>query len=70
MTPEEIKLINEAIHDLTSAMQMFKSYEQLSENLNFHIQPRQVQQLCRKSALRCQELRQLILCTIKGGENE
>jgi len=56
--------ISKALHALTSISQMFHSYEQLLQNLNFHIQPKKMQEICHRGALKCREIRQIVLVTM------
>jgi hypothetical protein len=59
--------VNDIIHSLSSAGQMFHSYQQLLENPQLHLAPKKLGEICSKCAKKCLEARQLLL---EGIEND
>lgn len=57
--------INTQIHELTKAGQSFHSYEQLLGNANFSIDTKKLQEILKKCAKNCLNLRNLILGEVK-----
>lgn len=59
------KQISELIHTISKFGQSFHSYDQLLDNEQFTISPKKVQDICRKCAKNCLELRQALLIEVK-----
>ena len=57
----ENKKIDELIHEISRLGQSFQSYQHLLDNPLFRTDAKQVQNICKKCAKNCLELRQALL---------
>lgn len=68
MNINDLKTIDDIIHELTSIGQCFHSYEQLLCNEGFKISPKKLKEICCRCAKRSLELRNIVINKIKTEE--
>jgi len=57
----KVEEIDKMVHEISSLGQSFSSYAHLLENPSINISHKKLQEICRKCAKNCMEIRQVVL---------